>query len=280
MEEIIRTRIKNTRLGASQARVNRAKARSEAAKLNIVELQSNDFHTNYAYLERLTTSELYALASLFDMDVPIGIDRALLICELLETAPCVGIFGHAAEDNTSEVVHIERPAPPQISKSLLALPDPSPLPRQYNFTYIDVLVRDPFWVYVFWEIATSDRKCYEKKKNFDSYLLRVRLDDCPFVDENEAVLEAAIGRRDKSRYLNIPTESERKRECNHRMTCSYVVDLCAKMGQNPVALISSHPFRLPRALPLPSEGDNTMLEDEIMKLSGIEELEVLRNLDL
>ncbi|MDR3302463.1 MAG: DUF4912 domain-containing protein [Spirochaetaceae bacterium] len=233
---------------------------------------------NLPYLEQLSTRELSSLAKSFDIEIPPGRDRTRIIGELLEFAPCLNFYQQGSGKGRVPSAHFAMTEPPRrVSKTLPELPPPVPLPKQYGFSYIDVLIRDPFWIYVFWGICTADRKKYEQKPAFGGYTLRVLLDNCLMEGGNEAVLSTGIDVRDHSRYLNIPSEIGNWKHCPQDSTCPYIVELCARSGEEDVALVSSHSFHLPRTLPLPGRAGSEILDKPMLKLSGISDLDVYRN---
>jgi hypothetical protein len=227
----------------------------------------NDLKINLPYLEGLTTAELSKLADSFDIDIPPGLDRNLIIGELLEFAPCLSLYQNEIAAN---VTALEQPKPTLVSKSLIELPTPSLLPKHYGFTFIDVLVRDPFWIFVFWEVSAADRKKYEKNADFEGYKLRVRLHNSG--ESKDALFMASVGIKDSSRYINFPSES--RYVCDGTKSCSFVVDLCAVCANEKNILVTSGDFCLPAILPLP--GEAAIYEDSMMLLSGLCDLEVLR----
>jgi hypothetical protein len=237
----------------------------------------NSLKIDLPYLERLSTSELSQLARSFDIEIPPGRDRTLIIGELLEFAPCLNFYQQGSVNERELKPHFVMPEPPQPNKTLLELPPPVQLPKQYGFTYIDILIRDPFWIYVFWGICPSDRKKYEKKPSFDAYILRVRLDNCMMEGGKDVVLSATVEVKDNARYLNIPPETGSWKHCPQDSTCPYIVELCALLGGEEIVLVSSHSFHLPRTLPLPGRADSEILEKAMLKLSGISDLNVYRN---
>jgi hypothetical protein len=238
-----------------------------------------DIKVNLPYLEGLTTGELWLLADNFDIGLQPGLDRSLLIAELLEAAPCLGLYHEQFTGRREDVLHLEPPEPPLISKTLLELPPPVSLPKQYGFTYIDVIIRDPFWIFVLWEISTADKRKYEKKAGFNGFLLRVRLHDCSIPEGQNTILSAAIDGRDTSRYLNFPPEAECRKFCGENTACPYIVELCVVRNEREIVLVASHPFKMPRSLPLPGAKGSEIFEDPMYILSGIAHLNVYRNVE-
>jgi hypothetical protein len=239
----------------------------------------DELRISLPYLEGLTTAELYALAGRFELDLPPGLGRAAIMEELVDIAPCLVFY-------QSAFAAAPPPSSPE-EKTPLSLPEPAPLPKQYNMTYLDVLIRDPFWVFVIWEISAQDRKKYEKAAGFQGYTLRVRraemdadflyarrrLRGFPFrrTAETEAdfLYTVRFTEHIASRYLNFPStvmgeggEAE-----------AYSVELCAICREAMPILVSSRPFCLPKSRPAFA---GAAAHSPMLLLSGIEELNVPR----
>jgi hypothetical protein len=240
----------------------------------------DELRISLPYLEGLTTAELYALAGRFELDLPPGLGRSAIMEELVDIAPCLVFY-------QSALTEAPPPASPE-DKTQLALPDPATLPKQYNMTYIDVLVRDPFWVFVIWEISAHDRKKYEKAAGFQGYTLRVRraaavtkidadflqtvrrLRGFPFRRTMEMdadfLYTVRFTEHFASRYLNFPSDGSREGGGEE----AYIVELCAVCRDAMPILVSSRPFCLPKSMPCFSGAPSA--HSPALLLSGIEKL--------
>ncbi|MCL2879294.1 MAG: DUF4912 domain-containing protein [Treponema sp.] len=175
------------------------------------------------YLESLSTEDLLQLADKFGLDIPFSLRRNIVIETLLESA-----FGNEEKSNADDELEYD-------------FLEAAALPKQYNITFIDVMIRDPLWAFVFWEIKAHDRELCEKQAAFDGYCLKV-------VPIPESGVSGSDGKKgaedgfivpvspdDTGLYLNFPPAEG-----------LYRVELCAVTGGKPVPLIVSRPFRLPR----------------------------------
>jgi hypothetical protein len=133
-------------------------------------------------LERLTTRELARMADREGIDIPPDLDRIFIIQELLENAE-------------QGPLPPEPEAPPPGGKLGSA-----PLPRQYNITWLEILPRDPLWVFAFWEIKTQDRERLEAAADFRGYCLRARLSGA------DMAFTVAVGNSDNAWYLGFPSQ--------------------------------------------------------------------------
>jgi hypothetical protein len=218
------------------------------------------------YLESLTTQELTTLADTLEIDIPPGLDRLFIIEELLET-----------EKDGGDDLESERSPPLEEADYL----DPVPLPRQYNITYIKALIRDPLWVFVFWEIKSYDKEFYEKDQNFEGYYLKV----FPVVmglsglepqspGKNAALsFTVPIGPDDTAWYLGFPPDYVGKEAAGEGW---FRVELCACCGPETVVLAVSQPFKLPSLLP---SAEAKTFRNPLVNLSAVDDLPVLRNGD-
>ena len=227
-----------------------------------------------AYLESLTTDELVETADNLGMDVPDDPDRLSIIEELLEIAS--GEPG----DTSSEK---------ETSNSVLSdfyLLESVPLPKQYNITFINVMIRDPLWAFVFWEIKAQDKEQFEKAPDFTGYYLKVS--PMPASKEknslqasgrieSDKVFSVSVSPNDTAWYLGLsPTAAE---ETSSQEQIYYKVELCAGFGykiedETEMVLAVSAPVRLP-GLPemprAPLKGENPLV-----RLSGYGDFRIIR----
>jgi hypothetical protein len=208
----------------------------------------DDRHFSRPYLESLTTRELAVLADESGIDIPPGLERVFIIEELLD------------------LERDEEPGPEEAEEPPLGEADylePVFLPKQYNITYIDVLIRDPLWAFAFWEIKGHDKDVYEGAADFEGYYLKV----VPLGNPGgEGSFTISVGPGDTAWYLGFPPEGGRFR-----------VDLCALRGETETVLAATRPFRLPGLL-APLRG-GPCRSDRLAALSGVEDLQILRNSD-
>jgi len=203
-------------------------------------------------LESLSTAELIKLADSFGIDIPFGLERVFIIEELLETAL-------PGRDDSKDVLE----ASPDIAET-------AALPKQYNISYIEIMIRDPFWAFAFWEIKEHDRQIHENAPDFEGYCLRV----IP-VGEGEAggdSFTVSVDVNDSARYLGFQHESQTS--TNRR----YIVKLCAIRDILEVPLASSRVFSLPRLNDTPDR-NNELRQYPCICLSGARDFSVIKSAD-
>jgi hypothetical protein len=216
----------------------------------------DDSRLKRSYLETLTTSDLVKLADRYAIDIPPDLDRVFIIEELLDLETELD-FGREAESSLVET----------------GIPEPVPLPKQYNITFIEIMIRDPLWVFVYWEIKTYDRALYENAYDFGGYQLKVSplgvLPPSGVQDpETDASFVVAVENGDTAWYLGFPPSGGR-----------FKVELCVIRGDETLVLAASRPFRLPKMLDPPNSTASGIDENPLIRLSGLDELPVLRNTD-
>jgi len=217
-----------------------------------------------AYLESLATGDLIAAADKLGIDIPDNPDRILIIEELLD---------FSSREEGSSLAGRE----PEIND--LILTESVPLPKQYNITFIDVMIRDPFWAFVFWEIKASEKEQFEKDENFDGYYLKVsRLDDNGSGNGNSGLFMVPVKSEDTAWYLSLSPAFEADNSWSNES--KFKVEFCAGVGGVETALAVSKAVKLPYLPELPSTAGkhdaSMVLGNELVCLSGYADFHVLR----
>lgn len=180
------------------------------------------------YLESLSTSQLAGLAAEKGIDVPAGLDRVFIIGELLEFEPAGRTESRPWDDE---------PSGADFGDFL----EPVALPARYGISYVDVLVRDPLWVFVLWETKGESRD--------GEYGLRVvPLRDGDLHADLQSSFTVSVGAEDRSLYVGINRDDGRL----------FRIDLCSVKDGSCTLLAESAPFRLP-PVPWGEPGDGNRL---------------------
>jgi hypothetical protein len=219
------------------------------------------------FLDSLSTNELIKMADRYGIDIPPGLERIFIIEELLEISR--GDDYEPEEGGEDLVLSAE-------------FPETAPLPKQYNITFLEVMIRDPLWAFVFWEIKGHDKELHEKAPDFGGYYLKA----IPLGGRagGEEPFTVSVGINDSAWYLGFPPAE------GH-----YRVDLCVLRGNDEIVLAVSRPFILPRLLNMPSKsagfqaagfkaaGTDQNIQavylNPLARLSGAEEFPVIRSAD-
>ncbi|MCL2093142.1 MAG: DUF4912 domain-containing protein [Treponema sp.] len=213
-----------------------------------------------AYLDSLSTGELIRLADTFGVYMPLDLDRILIIEELLELSS----LDDSLDDEEQE---------PDLEDSVLT--ETAALPKQYNITFIELMIRDPLWAFAFWEIKTQDKEQFEKSPSFQGYYLKLTAGQ-----KTEELFTVQISPEDHARYINLdlfsaPAPGTDKKDRQYR------VELCVALGETETILASSNVIEippLPEALPGPAKTGSrrTAAANPLVKLSGFEDFQIIR----
>ena len=211
-------------------------------------------------LESLSTNELIKLADTHGIDIPPGLERIFIIEELLD------IMNTDNKEEPEESIEINP-----------TFPETAVLPKQYNISFIEVIIRDPLWVFVFWEIKGHDRETAENADDFNGYFLRI----IP-LDENgaepkskENSFTVSISPDDCARYIGLAENTSADID-SHQPGC-YVIKLGVLRGDTEHHITSSPPFFMPRLSE--NETISELNKNPLMHLSGIQDLSITKNTD-
>jgi len=212
-------------------------------------------------LDGLSTDELVKLADSNGIDIPPGLERIFIIEEILEVVNAESDDTPGIEDN------------PDYSETVL-------LPKQYNISFIEVIIRDPFWVFVFWEVKGHDREIHENANDFKGYFLRVIQLDSEGKERrpefsinntrDENPFTVLIDIEDSARYIGFAGQPGSSNEAS-----CYAIKLGVFRGSQEIIITSSAPFFLPKA----SEDDviAEMSRNNLIRLSGVQDLSITKN---
>ena len=207
------------------------------------------------WLESKSTKELYAFAEDFGLDIPPGVERIFIIEELLLESAAM------SEPKPQEEIKIN----PSYAESVA-------LPKQYNISFVNVRVRDPLWIYAFWEIKSHDREMHENADDFGGYCLRI----IPLSEEENVPISredsysVSIGINDSARYLGFAEQTLQS-------AGRYMLKLGVVRGDSELQLALSTPFCIPRLI------DNEIIgeleKNPLVRLSGVKDFLTIKNTD-
>jgi len=208
------------------------------------------------YLESLINSDLIKMANDFGLDVSENSDRVFIIEELLDTA--------SNDEDTQDIKNADD-----------VLVEAVPLPKIYNITFLEVMIRDPLWAFVFWEIKASEAEQFEKACDFNGYYLKVSpLDNHRDSTHKEKVFTVPVKAEDTAWYLSLsPMDGASLTDKTPFQDQSrYKVEFCASMGGVETVLAVSAPIKLPGQTAFSS----VACENQLVKLSGCDNFHILR----
>lgn len=198
-----------------------------------------------SYLETLSTADLIELAEEYDLDIPENLNRRFVISELLEIA----------NELNEEIID-------DFEVNEEAVETTTDLPLTYNETQIDVILRNPAWVYVFWDISSSDLQEIINSNDFSKLVLKVNFWESATSDKIIDLCELTISTEDRAQYIFLPVGK----------TC-FSIDLIAEFTNfEPKRLTTSRRVSIPEGAPVISLKSLEMPISPILKLSGMQEL--------
>ncbi len=200
-----------------------------------------------AYLETLSFSELLKIADKDGIDVSEDFNRNFLIEEILEVQ----------ED--FEKIELDDMI---ISDEESESPKEELVPRAYNSTEVEMVLRNPAWAFVYWNISESDRVSLEKAFVSQMWLRVNSFSEKDQVKPDE-FFDIQISREDNGQYVLLPQNKK-----------FFRVDLLFNLDNFVDILASSKILEKPRGTERFASFQPGNLESmsEIMKLSGTETL--------
>ena len=206
-----------------------------------------------ANLESLTTSDLIRMADNFGIEIPPDLDRIFIIEELLEiTSPDEYKNDDSADSDLMDLVLVES----------------APLPKQYNISFIEVMIRDPLWAFVFWEINAQEKEQFENDPDFDGYFLKIS----PLQRNAKGVFTVPVKPEDNAWYLGLnAAAADGPAEQNQ-----YKVELCAASGGEETVIVVSNPIGLPELPSSLGQQETGSSANPLLLLSGCRDLHILR----
>lgn len=202
-----------------------------------------------SYLETLSTADLLELAEEYDLDIPEQLNRRFIISELLEIADELNdeLNQNSNDDFEENTENFETT---------------KELPFTYNETTIDVVLRNPAWAYVYWDISVADLQDVINVKDFSKLLLRVHFWESETADKIEDVCELTISVEDRAQYIFLPAGKK-----------YFSIDLVAEFfSVEPQKLSTSRLVAIPAGAPVISLESLDKPVSPILQLSGMQEL--------
>lgn len=140
------------------------------------------------HLETLTSSQLIELADEYGIDIPDNLNRQFIIAELLEVAKEIN-----DNLNYKETIKISEELKNEIKTDL---------PTSYNETYIDLILRNPMSLFVFWDFNEAQIRQLASTKT--PIHLQVCFFDDKEAEESEDAFDIQINYDDREQYILIP----------------------------------------------------------------------------
>ncbi|MBN2874956.1 MAG: DUF4912 domain-containing protein [Spirochaetales bacterium] len=217
---------------------------------------------NVERLNGLSIDALYALADKMGLDLPAGLERVFLVEALMEA------FEEDREERKASgdaAVHMEEKKfsgseLDEIDASIDAAPC---IEKRYNETVVHVIVRDPEWAFVFWDVRDEELDALKASDGYCCLFLRV-IKEPGYDGKGSSSFDVVVGDDDDHWYLHLPDDDR-----------AYRVDLYARSGSRSRLLAHAAVTRTPRALIADCLADLTPGAAELAALSGLASLEIV-----
>lgn len=203
---------------------------------------------NRSYLETLSFSDLQKIADEYSIDIPDNFSRGFVIGEILEVA----------EDVERQILEPDM----DISDDTEVPDDDYEVPRPYNSTEVGIILHNPAWAYIYWNISETDRDSLEK-----AFVSEMRIRVNSFSEKNQVkpdeFFDIQISKQDNGQYFLLPAERK-----------FFRVDLLFCLDRIIDILASSEMLEMPAGssrLAGIHPGKEDMLSP-VMRLSGMKEL--------
>ena len=144
---------------------------------------------NRAYLETLSYADLLKIADDNGIDVPADLSRGFLIGEIIEII----------DENKKAGDEIDM----MISDSMTAMESDDLSLRTFNSTEVEVVLRNPAWAFVYWNISESDRISLEKAF-ISQMVLRVSFFNAKEEIKPDEYFDVQISKDDSGQYVLLP----------------------------------------------------------------------------
>lgn len=198
-----------------------------------------------SYLETLSTADLLELAEEYDLDIPEQLNRRFIISEILEIA-----------DELNEEISDD------FEESEEQIETTKDLPFTYNETSIDVVLRNPAWAYVYWDIRATDIQDVINSNEFSNLLLKIHFWESEKADKVIDVCELTISEEDRAQYIFLPSGKK-----------YFSIDLIAEFSNlEPKKLTTSRIVTIPTGAPVISLESLEKPISPILQHSGMQEL--------
>jgi len=133
------------------------------------------------------------------------------------------------------------------------------LPLRYNETSASLLLRDPSWVFCYWDIEDKKADEIRNTPGFQGLILRVvELNTKEYSTDNILdYFDIPIKFSDYRRYINLPSED----------TC-YCVEIRAQIEENDYLVTRSNSIETTREYVTAPHDNDITYSDELIRLSG------------
>ena len=141
------------------------------------------------YLETLSFSDLLKIADEYGIDVPEDLNRSFLIGEILEISEEMSKSSFDNDMVISDIVE-------QMNGDDISV-------RSYNSTEVQVMLRNPAWAFVYWNISIADAQSLAKA-DISQMMLRISSFSEKDQVKPDEFFDIQISKEDNGQYVLLP----------------------------------------------------------------------------
>jgi len=133
------------------------------------------------------------------------------------------------------------------------------IPERYNENRMVLMLRDPSWAFLYWDLEEKKRMDIEKRPGVEGLFLRIYEMDGAVKSESGIMdfFDLPVTLDDSRRYINLPEQD----------TC-YMAELRIRIGESDLQVLQSNIIETSREFIMPSRDNEFENTDLLIKLSG------------
>ncbi len=184
------------------------------------------------YLESISTEELLKVAEVYGLYIPNNLDRNFIIQELLDLEDSEDGEEEKEKSSTMLSRFIEEK---EVEEEDFDEEDFDPKSKKskrmrisYSSTEIHILLRDPMWLFAFWDYSKTEFKGITEDLNFETFILRVFLYKENNKEDPYDFYDIEISPTDRNRYLYLSFDDVLTRVAIFRRNIDQTVKLISQ----------------------------------------------------
>ena len=209
-------------------------------------------------LRSLSYAELSRIAEKGNINVLQDMDKESLVAVIYDAFEDERL-DREGNNNVTIQVEAKKYSVSQDEELFLDFGDDVELPDRYHETRLVLMLRDPSWVYCYWDIEDRILEELDASEDYTGLVLRVTELAEPDWTKDSIVdwFDIPIQFGDLRRYINLPSEDT-----------SYGVELYALVGEKETLLARSNIIDSSRDYIAPSRGSDEANRDKLIEFSG------------
>ena len=209
-------------------------------------------------LRNLSYKELLSLAEKDDIYVQPDMEKEDLVSLILDAMEEERL---EREENNNLTIQVENKKY-EVTREEELFPDFGDnieLPRRYNVTKLMLMLRDPSWVYCYWDIENRILDEIKSLPDFNGFVLRVTELAAPDWGMDSAVdwFDIPLNFEDFDRYINLPNED-----------AFFGSEIYALIGEDEKLIVRSNIIESSRNYFAPMPGNENPSRDRLIEISG------------